>query len=406
MCLKAGIELAQVSNVGTIRFCAAAGKRDVRIDWLRGLAMTCVIINHSKLSSLLSWFSYERLWVVTAAEVFVVLSGVVLGMVYGRRLARDGWRAVVRGLGRRALLLYGAFVGVTVSVLVLAAIGVDVGSLLPSDGETFEWFLAPTTMTMVAWRDVLFMRAGPWAFEIIGLYVWLVAAAIPCLLILHRAGWRVVLAASWALYLWYRVEPHAITASGFEMSFPLLAWQLLFVHGIVIGYHRNDVGVFFARMPSITPRLAVLVTAGFTVFAFCCPWSPGPYWLHLGVVSPERFTDLYEGYFSLSDLGIGRLLNLSIALPVAYLMLTRDWAVTRSLEKVFVVLGQRSLGAFVLHVYGLLLLAHLPLPDGIWVNTLAQVTLVCAIATLLTSAERRRKRARSTSLPQAEPLAA
>jgi hypothetical protein len=378
----------------------------VRIDWLRGLAMTCVIVNHSKLSSLLSWFSYERFWVVTAAEVFVVLSGVVLGMVYGRRLARDGWRAVVRGLGRRALLLYGAFVGVTVSVLALAAMGVDVGSLLPTDGETFEWFLAPSAMTPAAWRDVLFMRAGPWAFEIIGLYVWLVAAAIPCLLILHRAGWRVVLAASWALYLWYRVEPHAITASGFEMAFPLLAWQLLFVHGIAIGYHRNDIRAFFARMPSITPRLAVVFTAGFAIFAFCCPWSPGPSWLHLRVVSPERFTELYEGYFSLSDLGIGRLLNLSIALPVAYLMLSRDWAVTRSLEKVFVVLGQRSLGAFVLHVYGLLLLAHLPLPDGIWVNTLVQVTLVCTIATLLTSAERLRHRGRSPSIPQAEPLAA
>jgi hypothetical protein len=401
-----GIELALLSSVGTIRLCDTASKRDVRIDWLRGLAMTCVIVNHSKLSSLLSWFSYERFWIVTAAEVFVVLSGVVLGMVYGRRLARDGWRAVVRGLGRRALLLYGAFVGVTVSVLALAAIGVDVGFLVPTDGETAEWFVAPSMMTTSAWRDVLFMRAGPWPFEIIGLYVWLVAAAIPCLLILHLAGWRLVLTASWALYLWYRVDPHAITASGFEMAFPLLAWQLLFVHGIVIGYHRKDIGVFFARMPSITPRLAVLVTAGFTVFAFCCPWSPGPAWLHLRVVSPERFTDLYEGYFSLSDLGIGRLLNLSIALPVAYLMLTRDWAVTRSLEKVFVVLGQRSLGAFVLHVYGLLLLEHLPLPNEIWVNTLAQVTLVCAIAALLMSAERPRSRGSIPSLPQAERLAA
>ena len=392
--------------MGTIRFGGTAGKRDVRIDFLRGLAMTCVIVNHSKLSSLLSWFSYERFWVVTAAEVFVVLSGVVLGMVYGRRLARDGWEAVVRGLGRRALLLYGAFVGVTVSVLALATMGVDVTFLVPTDGETAEWFLAPTAMTMSAWRDVLFMRAGPWAFEIIGLYVWLVAAAIPCLLILHRAGWRVVLAASWALYLWYRVDPHAITASGFEMAFPLLAWQLLFVHGIVIGYHRNGVGAFFARMPSITPRFAVFATAGFAIFALCCPWSPGPSWLHLQVVSPERFTELYENYFSLSDLGVGRLLNLSVALPVAYLMLTRDWAVTRSLEKVFVVLGQRSLGAFVLHVYGLLLLANLPLPGGIWFNTLAQLTLVGVIATLLSSTERLRYRGRSPSLPQAEPLAA
>src|SRR6185503_9005291 len=133
--------------------------------------MTCVIVNHSRLSSLLSWFSYERLWVVTAAEVFVVLSGVVIGMVYGRRLARDGWRAVVGGLGRRALFLYSMFVGVTVSVLALAAMGVDVAPLAPSDPEAAAWFVAPHTMVASAWRDVLFMRAGPWAFEIIGLYV-------------------------------------------------------------------------------------------------------------------------------------------------------------------------------------------------------------------------------------------
>ena len=56
-----------------------AGARDLRIDFLRGVAMACVIVNHSQMSSLLSWFSYERFWVVTGAEVFVVLSGVVLG---------------------------------------------------------------------------------------------------------------------------------------------------------------------------------------------------------------------------------------------------------------------------------------------------------------------------------------
>src|SRR6185295_2836470 len=302
------------------------------------------------------------LWVVTAAEVFVVLSGVVIGMVYGRRLARDGWRAVVQGLGRRALFLYSMFVGVTVSLLALAAMGVDVGSVAPSNPEAAAWFLDPATMTTDAWRDVLLMRAGPWAFEIIGLYVWLVAAAIPCLLILHRAGWRALLAVSWALYLWYRVAPHALTGAGFESAFPILAWQLLFVHGITIGYHRDSVSRFVARAPRIAPRVAVLAAAGFMILAFCNPWADGPSWLHLRVVSPERFTYLYEHYFSLSDLRVGRLLNLAIGLPVAFAMLTRYWALARPLETVFVTLGQRSLGAFVLHVYGLLLLAHLHLP--------------------------------------------
>src|SRR5258705_1722819 len=98
---------------------AVSDGRDLRIDWLRGLAMTCVIIDHSKLSSLLSWFSYERFWTVTAAEVFVVLSGAVLGMVYGKKLKRGDWRGVIAGLSRRAASLYLIFLGVTLSVVVL-----------------------------------------------------------------------------------------------------------------------------------------------------------------------------------------------------------------------------------------------------------------------------------------------
>ena len=105
-------------------------------------------------------------------------------------------------------------------------------------------------MTWTAWRDVLLIRTGPWAFEIIGLYIWLVVAAIPCLLMLHRAGWRAPLAVSWALYLWYRIDPHALTMAGFESAFPILSWQLLFIHGIAIGYHRREVGAFVARMPA------------------------------------------------------------------------------------------------------------------------------------------------------------
>jgi hypothetical protein len=159
-------------------------------------------------------------------------------------------------------------------------------------------------------------------------------------------------------------------------------------------------------MPTITPRAAVLIAAGFMIFAFCNPWTDGPSWLHLRVVSPEHFTSLYERYFTLSDLRVGRLLNLSIGLPVAYVMLTRYWALARPLEAVFVVLGQRSLGAFVLHVYGLLLLAHLPLSDSIWINTLAQVTFIYTIATLLRSAQRLRSRRHRISHEQAEPLAA
>ena len=52
------------------------------------------------------------------------------------------------------------------------------------------------------------------------------------------------------------------------------------------------------------------------------------------------------------------------------------------------------------------LLANLPLPDGSWVGTLAQVTLVCVIAALLGGTKDLRARDRHVPRERAEPLAA
>lgn len=353
--------------------------------------MVCVIVNHTRMSSLLSWFSYERFWVVTAAEVFVVLSGVVLGMVYGRRLARSGWRAVVSGLGRRALTLYAAFVAVTLSLIVLALSGVDVSALANENDRIAGWLLDPRSMDAAAWRDLFLMRSGPWVFEIIGLYVWLVVAAVPCLLALRLAGWRVLVAASWIAYLVYRLAPRQLTSAEFESVFPMLAWQLLFVHGIAIGYHRNDVTKWMAGR-SRTVRLAAgAATALFVAFALSNPWGDGPSWLHWQAVSEDRFSGLYAHYFQLTELGIGRLLNLAVALPTGYALLGWCWSIMRPVHKLLIVLGQGSLGAFVLHVYAVVLLTHLPIGDGLLTNTVLQLLVIVGIAGVLNAMSRERQ---------------
>jgi hypothetical protein len=384
--------------------------RDLRIDWLRGLAMTCVIVDHSRLSSLFSWFSYERFWTVTAAEVFVVLSGAVLGMVYGPKLNHGHWTTVVSRLGRRAVTLYAAFLAVTISVVLLAVAGVDVQSLTTWDDRVngFVEFLNPQTLNAAAWRDILLMRAAPWPFQIVGLYVWLVAAAVPCLLLLRFAGWRPLLAVSWILYLWYRIAPHAVTTGQFETSFPLLAWQLLFVHGIAMGYYRDELAARVSRLPRFVPLAACTASVAFVVFAFCNPWTEGPGVLHWTLVSPERFAALYSDYFTLSDLGIGRLLNLAVSLPVGYAALSTLWRVARPFGTVFITLGQQSLGAFVLHVYAVLAMAHMSPASGIWTNTLVQLTAILTIVGLLHAIRRfsTRRRPVMTSTPTPQPVAA
>ena len=377
--------------------------RDLRIDFLRGLAMTCVIIDHSQMSSVLSWFSFERFWLVSAAEVFVVLSGVVLGMVYGPRLVRDGWLAVAKRLGRRALVLWFACVAVTLSVLALSFVGVDVSSVSAWDSSAVSWFLDPRTMTAAQWRDLALIRYSPWAVEIIGLYVWLVLAAVPCLLALRTGRWRLLLAVSWALYIWYRIAPHQLTAAEFEVVFPILAWQLLFVHGITIGYYREQIA---ARLPRRKPLLVIIATASaaFMVLAFCNPLADGPAWLRFGLISPDTFSSMYRHYFAFSELGIGRLANLAVALPLGYALLSGIWGFAARFQVLFVTLGQASLGAFVLHVYGLLLLDHLPGAGELWINTAAQILLVVAIAGALGAMKKWRRARRRSLTPQ--PLAA
>jgi len=350
--------------------------------------MACVIVNHTRLTSVLSWFSYERFWVVTAAEVFVVLSGVVLGMVYGRRLARGGWRAVVAGLGRRALTLYTAFIGVTVSLVAMAYVGIDVHVLARADDRIAEWFADPRTMDASAWRDLFLMRSGPWAFEIVSMYVWLVVAAAPCLLALRYVGWRPLLASSWLAYVAYRLAPTALTGAEFESVFPILAWQLLFVHGITIGYHRQHLAAWVERRWSTAALVCAVSTAAFAALALCNPWSAGPAWMHWQIVPADRFSELYARYFGLTRLGAGRLLNLAVALPTAYVIVGWCWTALRPLHVLLVTLGQRSLGAFVLHVYAMLLLAYLPHGNGLLINTLLQLLAIVGIAAVLAATRR------------------
>jgi hypothetical protein len=314
----------------------------------------------------------------------------------------------VRGLGYRALVLYFAFLAVTLSVLILALAGVDIRSLSTPDNPLFNEFLDPRSLDMAAWRDIALMRSGPWAFQIVGLYVWLVPAAIPCLFALRYSGWRPVLAVSWILYLWYQIAPQALTPAGFEATFPILAWQLLFVHGIAIGYHRERLAAFVARSPKILPAVVVAGTAAFALLALCNPWTDGPEVLRFNLMSAERFTDLFVQYFALTELGIGRLLNLAVALPVGFALLTAAWRMANPLGMVFVTLGQQSLGAFVLHVYGILLVGNLPLAqfDDPWTHTLIQVMLVLAITMLLNGARRWPLRRATMSTAPARSMAA
>src|SRR3954447_8726570 len=72
---------------------SAAGGRDVRIDFLRGVALLVIFVDHIARNPL-SAFTPQALGLSDAAEAFVFMSGIVCGIVYSKALLTRGWGAV------------------------------------------------------------------------------------------------------------------------------------------------------------------------------------------------------------------------------------------------------------------------------------------------------------------------
>ena len=96
--------------------------RDLRFDFIRGLAMAIVVINHLPTPSYYYIFSKERIGVVTGAELFVLLSGLVLGFAHRKYITVYSWHQSAKKLLRRALLLYACVVIVSFTAWVLSQI--------------------------------------------------------------------------------------------------------------------------------------------------------------------------------------------------------------------------------------------------------------------------------------------
>lgn len=97
-------------------------KGDSRIDFLRGLAIVFVVVNHLGMTSLFQLLTQEAVGFVPGAELFVLFSGLVVGMVYGLRVKED-FGKVVDLTSRRAGKLY--------LTALAALVGVFLLSLLP-----------------------------------------------------------------------------------------------------------------------------------------------------------------------------------------------------------------------------------------------------------------------------------
>ncbi len=364
-------------------------KRDLRIDFMRGLIMIYLVVVHIEYFSLFSLFAWEHFAIISSAEGFVMLSGIVVGMVYGKRSRVEGLLPAAKKLWQRAFKLYRVNVFVILSIALL--------SLLPFINmfDVTHWWVPgerlqayrlypPETAPWWEWLwKALTLQSGPHQFQILGLYVVLLSLAPLVIMALMRGyvGW--VLLASWALYIANLFLKIRITPAMFELGFPLLTWQLLFFNGLVVGfYHDRVFGWLVADANRWAGRLAAVLSMAFMFLALNAPSLLFWPWDLFPFLSPETFQNIHNLLFDKTRLGLGRILNNVSLFIIMYVLLTRYWlGFNKVLGWLLIPLGQASLYVFTLHVYAILLVSNLPdtsLDSFVWV-TLAHGAVILGI---------------------------
>ncbi|MEX5270534.1 OpgC domain-containing protein [Kocuria sp. CPCC 205290] len=388
LCLLPGLQRARSWGY------AESASRDSRIDMLRGVAIVFVVVNHVGLTSLFQLLTQETVGVVSGAELFVLLSGAVLGMVYGPRVTGD-LGAVVDRTTARAWKLYVTALVVVLLVYALSRLPfLDSGAVTTftdqgtgaagsgAAGSTYDLYAGmeglfefPVPAHLIP--AVLLLQVGPWQFNIMGLYVVLLLVS-PLVLAALARGWAwLVLAVSAALYAAGTLLRIRLLPSQFEDSFPLLVWQVLFVLGLVAGFYRQQVVAWFSdrrRRPVLVACL--LLAVAFALFSWSSPYASSAYDLRLALLPDDAFRSVYDAFFGRTYLGIGRLVNVLLVVVAGYALLSAYWVVFRRVLGWFLIpLGRATLYVFIMHVFLILAVANIPvLQQGdVLVNTLAYV---------------------------------
>ncbi|MGH8477395.1 MAG: OpgC domain-containing protein [Methylococcales bacterium] len=363
--------------------------RDLRIDFLRGMVMMVVIVVHLEFASLLGMFAWGRVGLISSAEGFVGLSGLVAGIVYRRKAEKNGFRTTAKQLFKRAFLLYRVNVVVILSIAVLALFPfIDVNELthwssVDGKGPVFDLYPPQHTPWTRVIIQALLLEIGPHQFQVIGLYVVMLALAPLFLYLMVQRKTFYLLALSWALYVVSQVHPIRLTGARFEYGFPLLNWQLLFINSMVAGHHLEKIAAWFqarnARPILITCMLMVLTFLVLANNREHPTFWPGP---QFSLIPAQLVTTWDHLYFQKGSLGFGRVLNNLVIYIIAYYLLTRYWRLfERGLGWLLIPVGQASLYVFITHIYVILMVYNTPLPgyDNFFINTLVHVFAILAI---------------------------
>lgn len=307
--------------------------RDTRIDVFRALVLLMIFVNHVP-GNVYEIATLKNAGFSDAAEVFVLISGVSIGLVYGPKMQGDQWIRSVLAVWRRAWVLFYTHIMATLATLAMfcaAAVfahrmdlldEINIGAVVDEPARSIVGIV--TLGHQLGYNNIL------------PLYMVLLVAA-PAIVWGLRRNMAATLAVSGALWLaagLFHVAPPNYPLEGVWFLNPL-SWQFLFVIGIAGMMHVGRGGLLPQHRAWTHAAIAYLVGAFALIHS---PFWGTPSWFGL----PEVL-----GGFNKTYLSLFRLLDV---LALAYLV--ARWPVVSNLARVapdhpLAILGKHSLPVFV-----------------------------------------------------------
>ncbi len=220
--------------------------RDHRIDFVRGLALAMIFVNHMPGNWIGHWTS-RNFGFSDAAELFVLLAGYSAARAYYPDFVKgDHWSVTLKAT-RRAGVLYCAHIITTLAALILF-----LAAMTASEHAQRSDLIGVAPIFIDPAAGLLAVLVGGCQlsyFNILPMYV-LLLALLPALFWLAARDVRLMLGVSVAAYLTTNLAGFTLPSSrNFDSwFFNPMAWQLLFAVGVALGIsQRRGRGAGFSR---------------------------------------------------------------------------------------------------------------------------------------------------------------
>lgn len=237
------------------------------IDFWRGFALVTIFINHIP-GIYFERFTHRNISISDSAELFVFLAGWALRLLYNHLAVTQGVRYVLLRIASRALTIYAAHL-----MLICLAIAMLATAAYVYDNPLFlEWYNAAGVFydPMRAHMGLVALTYQLGYFDILPLYVVLMAVVAPLTVILHGYVPRLLLPIAICLYVIIMVWQISLPTwpTDGHWFFNPLAWQLVFVLGFVLAGDGGLGGAIRRHMTAVRLVAWPIVIASAIVVVF------------------------------------------------------------------------------------------------------------------------------------------